>query len=119
MPDQWPRALMRAALREVGYDAVGTRSLGGALYRSAPVPGRGAIGAVVIDQDAIGENAGVIASFRQHAPGAALVLLAPVTRLVQEGPWARVIRRPVRVEEVVRVIEELVPLPAEIRRPVD
>jgi hypothetical protein len=118
-PDQWPRALMRAALREVGYDAVGTRSVGGAVHRAAPAPDRGVVGAVVIDQEAVGEDAGPIASLRQCAPDAAVVLLAPATRRVREGPWTRVIRRPVRVEEVVRLIEELVPLPASARRPLD
>lgn len=118
-PDQWPRALLRAALREVGYDAVGTRSLGGALHRAAPVPDRGAVGAAVIDQEAVGEDAGMIELLRQCAPDAAVVLLAPATRRSREGPWTRVIRRPVRVEEIVRLIEELVPLPVAARRPVD
>lgn len=117
--DQWPRALMRAALREAGYDAVGTRSLAGAMHRVAPAPDRGMVGAVVIDQEAVGEDAGTIASLRQCAPDAAVVLLAPATRRAREGPWTRVVRRPVRVEEVVRLIEELVPLPASARRPVD
>jgi hypothetical protein len=77
------------------------------------------VGAVVIDQEAVGEDAAAIASLRQCAPDAAVVLLAPATRRAREGPWTRVIRRPVRVEEVVRLIEELVPLPASARRPVD
>jgi hypothetical protein len=119
MPDQWPRALLRAALRDAGYDAVGTRSLGGAVYRAGPDPERGLVGAVVVDQDAVGDDAGMIASLRRVAPEAAMVLLAPATRRPREGPWTHVVRRPVRVEEVVRRIEELVPLPAEARRPVD
>lgn len=119
MPDQWPRALLRAALREVGYDAVGTRSLGGAVYRAGPAPDRGAVGAVVIDQDAVGEDAGMVASLRQRTADAPVVLLAPATRRARDGPWSRVLHRPVRVEEVVRLIEELVPLPVAGRRPVD
>jgi hypothetical protein len=44
---------MRAALREAGYDAIGTRSLDGALAYAAETPGRGPVRAIVVDGSAI------------------------------------------------------------------
>src|SRR3954468_17682428 len=53
MTDQWPRALLRAALRECGYDAVGTRSVAGAARLAAPDEGRGPVGLVVLEQETL------------------------------------------------------------------
>src|SRR5437667_11841947 len=57
MPAQWPRALLRAALREEGYDASGTRAVNGALYQAAPDPARGPVRLVLADQDALNQTA--------------------------------------------------------------
>src|SRR2546421_8749927 len=116
MPAQWPRALLRAALREEGYDASGTRAVNGALYQAAPDPARGPVRLVLADQDALDEgDVRDIEDLRVRTSGAPIVLLAPATRRVQEGPWAHVIRRPISISELVRAIESLVPLPAEAR----
>jgi len=53
MPEQWPRALLRAALREAGYDAVGTRNLGTAQRTQSDEPDRGPVRLVVVDQSSL------------------------------------------------------------------
>jgi DNA-binding response OmpR family regulator len=120
MPAQWPRALLRAALREEGYDASGTRAMTGALYQAAPDPARGPVRLVLLDQDALGETAvGLIDDLRSRISDAPMVLLAPATRRVQEGPWTRVIRRPISIAALVQAIESLAPLPPGARHPID
>jgi hypothetical protein len=120
MPTQWPRALLRAALREEGYDASGTRAVNGALYQTAPDPARGPVRLVLIDQDAVSEgDMGQLEELRDRISGAPIVLLAPATRRVQAGPWTRVIRRPVNIAALMQLIQSLVPLPPGSRHPVD
>jgi DNA-binding response OmpR family regulator len=120
MPAQWPRALLRAALREEGYDASGTRAVNGALYQAAPDPARGPVRLVLVDQDAVDENqVGLIEQLRDRISGAPMLLMAPATRRVQEGPWARILRRPISIAALVQVIQSLVPLPAGARHPID
>jgi hypothetical protein len=120
MPAQWPRALLRAALREQGYDASGTRAVNGALYQTAPDPARGPVRLVLVDQDALAESdIRQVEELRERISGAPILLLAPATRRVQEGPWAGVIRRPISISQLVRAIESLAPLPAEARHPID
>ena len=120
MPAQWPRALLRAALREVGYDASGTRALKMALYQAAPDSERGPVRLVVLDQEALAEDDGNhVEELRGRTSGAPVVLLAPATRRVHEGPWARVIRRPTSIATLVQVIESLVPLAPEAHHPLD
>ena len=118
MPDQWPRALLRAELREVGYDASGTRSVPVALYQARSTAGRGPVRLIVIDQDAVAEDARALEEPRR-VTGAAVVLLAPAAREVREGSWARVIRRPFTIGDLLQAIEAMVPLPAGARRPID
>jgi hypothetical protein len=118
MPEQWPRALLRAALREAGYDAVGTRALGGGLRLSAEEHHRGPVGLVVLDQQALTGDRRDLEELRRRAP-APIVLLAPALRPAADGPWTRVCRRPFSIGDVVRTIEELVPLPPEQRHPID
>jgi hypothetical protein len=120
MRAQWPRALLRAALREEGYDASGTRAVNGALHQAAPDPTRGPVRLLLIDQDALGEgDVRRVEELQDRTPGAPILLLAPVTRQAQQGPWARVIRRPISISELVLAIESLAPLPAEARHPID
>lgn len=120
MPDQWPRALLRAALREAGYDASGTRALKGALHQAAPEPARGPVRLVLLDQVALTrEDEPFLDHLRERSSNASIVLVAPATRPVREGPWTRVIRRPISIADLVQVIESLVPLAPEARRPID
>jgi hypothetical protein len=120
MPAQWPRALLRAALREVGYDASGTRALKGALHQAAPDSARGPVRLVVLDQEALAEDKGSdLDALRSRTFAAPTLLLAPATRQVREGPWMRVIRRPTSIADLVQEIESLIPLAPGSRRPID
>ena len=119
MPDQWPRALLRAALREIGYDASGTRALTGAVYQTVPEPGRGPVRLVVLDQSALTPAGERHLEALRQSTGAPIVLLARGTSRVREGPWARVVRRPTSIGSLVQAIETLIPLSAEARQPVD
>jgi hypothetical protein len=118
MSEQWPRALLRATLREAGYDASGTRTLKMALHQSAPEAGRGPVRLVVLDQDALTDADGAHVD-ALGSTGIPILLLAPRVRRVREGPWLGVARRPLSVGELVQTIQGLLPLPPEARQPVD
>jgi hypothetical protein len=109
--------VLRAALREVGYDAVGTRDGVEALSVRADAPDRGPVGLIIADQDSVTERA--IAALRDRNPGAPMVLLARATRQAPQGDWRRVLRRPFSIADVVTATEELLPLQAPLRRPLD
>src|SRR5687768_5020134 len=53
MPNQWHRSLLRAELREVGYDALGAPDLEGSLLYPAAEPERGPVGLILVDQQAL------------------------------------------------------------------
>ena len=119
MPEQWPRALLRAALREVGYDAIGTRTVRGARTLLASGEERGPVGLILLDQDALTDDAQADLDELRRASDAPLVLLAPATRRVSKGGWTGVLRRPLTVGELAQAIERLVPLAPEAQRPID
>jgi len=121
MPDQWPRALLRAALREAGYDAVGTRELAGAARFRPVEPDRGPVRLVVLDQAALPADRGpaLLATLVQRHGAPPVILLARPTQAGARGSWARVLRRPTSIGDMVRAVEELLPLPESERRPLD
>jgi hypothetical protein len=127
MPEQWPRALLRAALREVGYDALGAPGLGGALRYRPEVPGRGAVRLVLVDQAVLqGDEAFPLLTtlLHRHDDPAAILLAraAPMPRVpetAEPAPWVRVIRRPVSIEGIVDAVRDLLPLPPASSRPID
>ena len=119
MPEQWPRALLRAALREVGYDAIGTRTVRGARTLLASGEERGPVRLILLDQDALTDDAQIELEKLRRTSSASLVLLAPATRRVSEGGWTGVLRRPLTVGELAQAIERLVPLSPAARRPID
>jgi len=116
--DQWDRSFIRAALREVGYDAVGARNPAEARrYRSIEA-GRGTVDLIVADHEAAAERdvlADVVASHRSPP----VILVARGTQAPPPGSWSRVIRRPLSVADVVTAVESVLPLAAEARRPLD
>lgn len=125
MMEQWPRANLRAALREVGYDAIGTRTLAGALAFPPRSPGRGPVAAILVDASSVGPalqdtpaDDPVGALTRRYGP-VPLLLLASTVRADPVGPWARVLRRPFSIQDVADALSALVPLPPELRRPID
>lgn len=127
MPEQWPRALLRAALREAGYDALGAPGLSGALRYRAAAPERGPVRLVVIDQTALGDpNAGrQLAALTSRHGGPELVLLAkggpgaPLPPAARDVGWRRIVRRPVSIAELVDAVRTALPLPPEGVRPLD
>jgi hypothetical protein len=127
MPDQWPRALLRAALREVGYDALGAPALAGALRYRVQAPSRGPVRLVLVDQAALqGDEALPLLTTLLHRYGdpAALLLarVVPMSGPPENGepaPWTRVIRRPVSIDGIVAAVRELLPLPSGTSRPLD
>jgi hypothetical protein len=121
MPDQWRRALLRAALRDVGYDAVGTLTLETALRMRSDQPDRGPVRLVIVDQPAFGDagDAEQLVRLLDRYAQPATLLLARATVGAPTGPWQRVLRRPVSVADIVTATEELLPLPAAGRHPLD
>lgn len=117
MRDQWRRAGLRAALREVGYDAVGTRDGLEALFVEADTPDRGRVGLIIADQDSVTER--VSAALHERNPGAPILLLARATLETPRGDWSRILRRPFSIADVVTATEELLPLQEPLRRPLD
>jgi hypothetical protein len=120
MPEQWPRALLRAALREAGYDAVGTRDLTGALRARPDAPERGPVRAIVMDQAAVPPRgiSPVTRLLSQHGDPPAILLARP-TRAPSEGPWRRVLKRPVSIDDIVSATQDVLPLEPALRHPVD
>jgi len=117
MPDQWTRALLRAALREVGYDAVGTRNLQSATRIPVGEAERSLVKLVVVDQDAVNDVNVVNELLKRH--GAPSILIARRTSATPAGPWQRVIYRPISVDDIVRVVEDTLPLDANRQHPLD
>ena len=118
MPDQWPRALLRAALRESGYDAVGTRNLDTALRVRPEEPGRGSIRLVIVDQSAASAREQLAKLLSLHGKPRTILLARP-TLAAPDGPWERVIKRPASIDDIVAVVQEAVPLEFELRHPID
>jgi hypothetical protein len=120
MPDQWRRALLRGALREDGYDAIGARAVSKARVVQPDLPDRGPVRLLVIDQDALGDApiADVEALCQRHREPAA-ILVARATIQPPRGPWTRVLRRPVSIAELVNAVEALLPLPPELHHAID
>jgi hypothetical protein len=124
LPEQWPRALLRAALREIGYDAVGAPGLRGALRYRATAPDRGPVRLVMIDQAALGRpdaGAELTALIDRHG-GPELILIAksrqaPLPPPAGEIAWGRIVRRPVSIAELVDAVRAVVPL--ESHHPLD
>lgn len=120
IPSQWPRALLRAALRDAGYHALGTSGLSAARRFPTVKPDQEAVRLILVDQDALaGPESDELEQLLSRHPEAVAVLLAPATRSIAEGPWRAIVRRPASLADVLAVVQSLVPLPPEARRPVD
>jgi DNA-binding response OmpR family regulator len=120
LADHWPRALLRAALREAGYDAVGVRDLVEALAQPATAPDRGPVRLIILDQRVLRdpEDVLLVRLLGRHGHPA-MVLLAEATRSPVGGPWRLVIQRPVSIGDVVAAARALLPLPPGAARPLD
>ncbi len=108
--EQWPRAELRALLGEAGYDPVGSRSLAGARYAGRPLPGRGPVAALVVDDALASADPAGAERLRAAFPGAVIVLLASsLAPVASPEAWGRVLRRPFTLGEVVDTVRGLAP----------
>jgi hypothetical protein len=84
------------------------------------MPGRGPVQLIVVDQGALDAEADerlerLIASHGHPAT----MLLARSTSAAPAGAWHRVLKRPVSVADIVRAVQEVLPLPAGMRGAID
>jgi DNA-binding response OmpR family regulator len=127
MPEQWPRALLRAALREAGYDALGAPSLAAALRYRAQSRDRGLVRLILVDQAVLAdeESATLLdALLRRHGYPAPVLLARampahPLPTTAAPIPWLRVIRRPASIAELIAAVQALLPLPPGSGRPIE
>ena len=120
MSDQWPRAHLRSALREAGYDALGTRDLENALHIAPVVAGRGPVRLLVVDQRVLRHEADALLNeVRRSFADPRFILIASAASTNSAGEWDRVVTRPLSVADIVSAVQALLPLPVELRRPVD
>lgn len=111
MPDQWHRALLRAQLRELGYDALGAPDLAGSLLYPAEEPDRGPVELLVVDQRALTDMGDTLLPELLRRHPASAILLAPRGISHPAGPWTRTLTRPVSIGEITQSVQELLPLP--------
>lgn len=109
VPDQWHRALLRAQLREQGYDALGAPDLAGGLLYPALEPERGPVGLIVVDHGALTPFDDRLLTQLLERHGAPAILIAPAGASPPPGPWVRVLNRPVSIAEITRTVHELLP----------
>jgi hypothetical protein len=112
MAEQWPRALLRAALEDAGYDAVGARSVLEAMRQEVVVPDRGAVGLIVIDRPVVAGAESSLAELNRRFGTPIAMLLTSAVGHAPEGPWKAILRRPVSIGQVVQAVRERLPLAA-------
>src|SRR5260370_10079452 len=91
--EQWPRALLRAQLREAGYDAIGASALSRALRHPPHHAERGPVRLVVADSAAAAADPETLTLARRRYPAVAFVLIHPAGP-VPPGPWAATLQPP-------------------------
>lgn len=103
--DHWLRVALRAELIDRGYDAVGATDIRMAL-RSRPLePGRDVVRAILVDQEALsGVDARDIERLAARHPCARVLLLGSRVVAPVSGPWHTIVRRPIRIDEVVAAL---------------
>lgn len=120
LPEEWPRALLRVELRERGYDAVGAPGLGEAEAYASADEDRGPVRLIVVDQAVLERSeSGALDRLKRTLGTGAVLLLGRVGAPVPSGAWAAVVRRPFQVGDVLRAVEELIPLTTRIYVPID
>lgn len=120
MSDQWRRALLRAALRDAGYDAIGTRGVAEASVIRLAAPDRGSVRLMILDHDTLGKS--TVQDFlaqRERLGTPEVVLLARATVAPPEGPWREVLRRPFTIDDVVHAVQHVLPLPTNLKHAID
>jgi hypothetical protein len=117
---QWPRALLRAALRHEGYDALGARDLREALsYSDEEERERGPVRLIILDREVLEGHDSFLAELLERHHGALTLVLESAFHPPVAGVWHRVLRHPVTIADIVRTTQELVPLASAAVRPID
>jgi hypothetical protein len=112
MAAQWPRAFLRAELREAGYDAVGARDLDEAASYPREEAGRGPVRLIILDQAVIpSSNDPRLIGLLQTHPEAQTVLLAGAFQAPLPGKWGEVLRHPTTIAEIIQAAQQLLPPP--------
>jgi hypothetical protein len=113
MADQWPRALVRAELREAGYDAMGARDFDEAMTYPRDEAGRGPVRLVILDQAVLerGDDPRLKELLRRHSDAETL-LIAGAFQPPFPGSWRQVLRHPTTIAEIVQAAQQLLPPPA-------
>lgn len=118
MPEQWPRALLRAELRERGYDALGAPGVAAALAYPVSAPARGPVRLILIDQAALGaSDEPLLAQLLERHGHPASVLLTRLDQAPEAAGWTRVLSRPARIADLADAVAALLPLPTGALRP--
>src|SRR5438309_1724919 len=118
MSDQWRRALLRAALRDVGYDAIGTREVRDMVMIRASLPDRGALRMIIVDHETLGaEDIEILLSQRERLGSPDVVLLARATGAPPSGPSHVVLTRPFTIDDIVQAVQHALPPMASLQHP--
>ncbi len=120
-PDRALRALVRAELREAGYDAIGASSFAAALEYPPAERERGPVRLLIVHEGAVDPAGEFLERARLQFPGSRFLLVAGEGSggTVPAGPWDVIARRPVAIGEIVARVRALVPLPPALERPID
>lgn len=100
--EQWPRAFLRAELIERGYDAVGYLTVDDA---SQSITTRFPDAAVIDVRGAARREVELL--FKAGVPVVAIVS-HPEPEWLSEFPWVRILRRPVSIGDIVKIIDEVI-----------
>lgn len=120
MPDHWPRALLRAALREDGYDALGARDLDEALTYLVDEAGRGPVRLIILDQAGVqGLDDQRLVELLRKYPEANTVLLHGAFQPPLPGRWRRIVQHPASIADLIETVRQLLPLSSPAVHPID
>jgi hypothetical protein len=120
MADRGPRALLRAALRDAGYDALGAPDLGAALSYPATEAGRGPVRLIILDQAVLlGVGDAPVTRLLNRYGEPTTLLLASAMAPRPQHSRGRVIQRPTSIADITRAVQHLLALPAATAHPVD
>ena len=112
MRARWPRALLRAQLRERGYQAFAAPSLSAALPYVSRRHG-GAPHLILADEQLlVGEEARAALAQLGNGVRPAVVLIARSGEALPEGEWSAVVERPVEPTRILRTVASLLPPPS-------
>jgi hypothetical protein len=120
MAAHWPRALIRAALREAGYDAVGARDLDEALTYLVDEGERGPVRLIILDQAVVQglDDQRLVALLQKH-PEADTMLLHGAFQAPLPGPWRHIVRHPASIADLAETVRQLLPLSSTAAHPIE